>query len=237
MTDRLLVVEDDPDIIALLKVNLAELGLPIDYFSDGAQACHAALNNDYLLMLLDIMLPHVSGLEICRQVRHAKPEQAIIILTAKSSEIDHVVGLELGADDYMTKPFSIPELQARMRAQIRKAQCMAKYIQDKRHQRAIDDVLTYKTLSVFPSQRKVILDDTILELTATEFDLLHHLMAHAGQVFSRNQLLESVWGYTHSGYEHTVNSTMNRLRGKIEHNPTHPQFLQTVWGVGYKFNA
>lgn len=237
MTDRLLVVEDDQDIIALLKVNLAELGLPIDYFSDGALACQAALNNDYILMLLDIMLPNVNGLDICRQVRQAKPEQAILMLTAKSSEVDRVLGLELGADDYLTKPFSIPELQARMRAQIRKAQCMAKHIVENKHNVTKHDVLISEALHVYPSQRKVQLGDTTIELTATEFDLLHHLMVHAGQVFSRNQLLESVWGYTHSGYEHTVNSTMNRLRSKIEDNPTQPHYLQTVWGVGYKFNA
>lgn len=237
MNDRLLVVEDDPDIIALLKVNLAELGLPIDYFSDGQQARDAALANHYTLMLLDIMLPNVSGLDICREVRQAKPEQAIIMLTAKSSEVDRVLGLELGADDYMTKPFSVPELQARVRAQIRKAQIMAKHLQSSVSMDTPDDTLTAGDLSISPNQRSVLLKQQSIELTATEFDLLHHLMAHAGQVFSRNQLLESVWGYTHSGYEHTVNSTMNRLRGKIEENPTSPQYLQTVWGVGYKFNA
>ena len=237
ISDRLLIVEDDPDIITLLKVNLTELGLPIDVYSDGQLACEAALNNDYILMLLDIMLPNVSGLDICRQVRQAKPQQAIMMLTAKGSEIDRVLGLELGADDYMTKPFSIPELQARVRAQVRKAQFMAHHLIDSQQRESAKQVHTCGELSVYPAQRKVSIGNTTVELTATEFDLLQHLMAHAGQVFSRNQLLESVWGYTHSGYEHTVNSTMNRLRNKIERDPTQPQYLQTVWGVGYKFNA
>lgn len=234
MVDRVLIVEDDPDISVLLQVNLAELGYPIDHFSDGKEAYQAALGNDYIIMLLDITLPSMSGLDICREIRQAKPHQSIIMLTAKNSETDHVLGLELGADDYMTKPFSIPELQARVRAQLRKTA----YLKSRLAEPLVNKVqatITVGELSIYPEQHKVSVAEQDIELTATEFELLHYLITHQGQVFSRAQLLESVWGYTHSGYEHTVNSTMNRLRGKIEPIPESPKYIHTVWGVGYKF--
>jgi len=234
VVDKVLIVEDDLDIATLITVNLIELGLSIDHFDDGQAGCKAALENDYCLVLLDVMLPLMNGLDICRTVREKKPEQAIIMLTAKNSETDRVLGLELGADDYMTKPFSIRELQARVRAQIRKAHLIQQAGQSSS---LPTTVISSAELMINQQTRAATRNGVHLELTATEFDLLYHLMGHPNQVFSRTQLLESVWGYQHSGYEHTVNSHINRLRAKIESNATEPQYVQTVWGVGYKFNS
>lgn len=234
MIDNVLVVEDDLDIATLIKVNLTELGLNIDHFADGQEGCTAALEKDYSLILLDVMLPSMNGLDICRKVRDNKPEQAIVMLTAKNSETDRVLGLELGADDYMTKPFSIRELQARVRSQIRKAHLIKEASQ---HHSEPSNIINSGELTINQQTREAHKNGHVLDLTATEFDLLYHLMGHPNQVFSRTQLLESVWGYQHSGYEHTVNSHINRLRSKVENDATDPQYVQTVWGVGYKFNT
>lgn len=232
--DKVLIVEDDLDIATLITVNLSELGLSIDHHADGQAGLNAALNNDYTLVLLDVMLPSLGGLDICRKLRERKPEQAIIILTAKNSETDRVLGLELGADDYMTKPFSIRELQARVRSQIRKAHLLLNIQQ----QPAVpQEFIEQGNIRINQQTRQVLCNKVSVELTATEFDLLFHLMKHPNQVFSRAQLLESVWGYHHSGYEHTVNSHINRLRAKVEIDAAKPDHVQTVWGVGYKFNT
>lgn len=233
MSDSILVVEDDLDIADLIRVNLSELGINIEHIVSGEKGLSAALNKHFDLMLLDVMLPGVNGLDICREVRAKKPEQAIIMLTSKNSETDRVLGLELGADDYMTKPFSVRELQARVRAQLRKVHMLAQIRQPTESE---SNALNIGQLCIDTKQHKVTLENDSLELTATEFDLLLYLAKHPNQVFSRAQLLESVWGYHHSGYEHTVNSHINRLRAKIEHDATNPVVVQTVWGVGYKFN-
>lgn len=232
--DKVLVVEDDLDIATLIKVNLSELGLIVEHCNDGQEGIHAALSHDYSLVLLDVMLPSLGGLDICRKLREQKPEQAIIMLTAKNSETDRVLGLELGADDYMTKPFSIRELQARVRSQIRKAHVLSLAQQQPVSPQCI---IEQGQLTINQQTRQVYKDALVLDLTATEFDLLFHLMKHPNQVFTRAQLLESVWGYQHSGYEHTVNSHINRLRAKVETNAADPDYVQTVWGVGYKFNV
>ncbi|MEP1448594.1 MAG: response regulator transcription factor [Paraglaciecola sp.] len=234
MPDSVLLVEDDQDIAELIRVNLLELGVETIVQDQGNKALKMALENDYSLLILDVMLPEVSGLDICRQVREQKPSQAIIMLTAKNSETDRVLGLELGADDYVTKPFSVRELQARVRSQLRKVHVLeaanAPDIADD------NNALVIGELHINQRNHQVVFQESELELTATEFELLHHLASHPNQVFSRSQLLESVWGYHHSGYEHTVNSHINRLRAKIEQDATSPQIVQTVWGVGYKFN-
>lgn len=232
--DKVLVVEDDHDIATLITVNLTELGLSIDHYSDGQEGLSAALNNEYALVLLDVMLPSLGGLDICRKLRDRKPEQAIIMLTAKNSETDRVLGLELGADDYMTKPFSIRELQARVRSQIRKAHLLSSIQQQPA---TPQQFIEQGNIRINQQTREVLCNRVSVDLTATEFDLLFHLMKHPNQVFSRAQLLESVWGYQHSGYEHTVNSHINRLRAKVEVDAANPEYVQTVWGVGYKFNT
>jgi two-component system alkaline phosphatase synthesis response regulator PhoP len=234
MPDSVLLVEDDSDIAELIRVNLLELGVVTIVQEQGDKALQMALDNDYSLLILDVMLPGVSGLDICRQVREQKQSQAIIMLTAKSSETDRVLGLELGADDYITKPFSVRELQARVRSQLRKVHVLeAANIVN-----ITDDngPLVIGALYINQKNHQVVFQEKELELTATEFELLHHLASHPNQVFSRSQLLASVWGYHHNGYEHTVNSHINRLRAKIEEDATSPQIVQTVWGVGYKFN-
>jgi len=234
MSDSVLLVEDDSDIAELIRINLVELGVTTTVQNQGGKALQMALDNDYSLLILDVMLPGVSGLDICRQVREQKPSQAIIMLTAKSSETDRVLGLELGADDYITKPFSVRELQARVRSQLRKVHVLDAASSD--HVGQDNGALVIGALHINQKNHQVIFQENELELTATEFELLHHLASHPNQVFSRSQLLESVWGYHHSGYEHTVNSHINRLRAKIEQDATSPQIVQTVWGVGYKFN-
>ncbi|WP_158965926.1 response regulator transcription factor [Paraglaciecola sp. L3A3] len=234
MTDKVLVVEDDNDIANLIRVNLLEIGIEIEHEMNGQLALQKAIDSHYSLLLLDIMLPGMSGLDICRQIRDKKPEQAIIMLTAKNSETDRVLGLELGADDYMTKPFSVRELQARVRSQLRKVHFLQQATQDQGT--SSEKTLKIGRLSIDQQTHQVMLAEQILDLTATEFELLYHIASHPNQVFSRSQLLESVWGYHHSGYEHTVNSHINRLRAKIELDATAPQIVQTVWGVGYKFN-
>jgi two-component system alkaline phosphatase synthesis response regulator PhoP len=233
MTDRILIVEDDLDIANLMRVNLLELGVEIDHQTDGQLALTQALENDYSVILLDVMLPNMNGLDICRQIRDKRPMQIIIMLTSKNSETDRVLGLELGADDYMTKPFSVRELQARVRSQLRKVHVLQQsHVPSPQESEA----LCIGTLRIEQKNHQVFLAEQELVLTATEFELLHHLANHPGQVFSRSQLLESVWGYHHSGYEHTVNSHINRLRAKLEKDATSPKIVQTVWGVGYKFN-
>lgn len=235
MNYKILTVEDEPDIAELIRVNLIELGADITICSDGRQALDVALTNDFDVIILDVMLPSMSGLDICRTLRQQKPAQAILMLTSKDSETDRVLGLELGADDYMSKPFSVRELQARVRAQLRKVD-LVHQLEEKSVNDDVAEQVAFGQFTINAQTRSVKRGREFLELTATEFDLLFYIAKRPGQVFTRNQLLESVWGYTHSGYEHTVNSHINRLRAKIEFDAAQPKIVQTVWGVGYKFN-
>jgi len=241
--DSVLIVEDEQDIATLIQVHLTELDLNAEICGDGKQALTKAISQDYQLIILDVMLPSINGLDICREVRAAKPLQSILMLTSRTSETDRVLGLELGADDYMTKPFSIRELQARVRSQLRRVHCIAQTAQavalstssskedEQRNATCIGQLM------IDHRYHQVSHKQQIIELTSTEFELLSFLGKHPDQVFSRSQLLDSVWGYHHSGYEHTVNSHINRLRNKLEQNSAQPQIIQTVWGVGYKLNS
>jgi two-component system alkaline phosphatase synthesis response regulator PhoP len=231
MKDKILIVEDELDIATLIQVHLTELDLDSDICGDGNQALKMAQDGDYQLVMLDVMLPGISGLDICRALRSAKPLQAILMLTSRTSETDRVLGLELGADDYMSKPFSVRELQARVRTQLRRVHALKKSVDQP------PTITRIGELSIDHSRHSVSYKNTSIELTSTEFDLLSFLGKHPDQVFSRAQLLDSVWGYHHSGYEHTVNSHINRLRNKLEQDSANPQIIQTVWGVGYKFNS
>ena len=227
---RILVVEDDPDISHLLDIHLRDLAFEVDIVHNGIDGLNRASNHDYLLIVLDLMLPGLDGLEVCRQLRSHLNNTPVLMLTAKSSELDRVLGLELGADDYLTKPFSIMELQARVKAILRRVDMFAKQLTTGR-----DEVIQVQSLRIDVSSRNVFIDELPVELTAREFDLLLHFARHPGRVYSRSQLLDQVWGYQHEGYEHTVNSHINRLRKKIEKDPQQSQYIETVWGVGYRF--
>ena len=227
---RILVVEDDPDISHLLEINLKDIAFQVDVVNNGVDGLNRASNHDYQLIVLDLMLPGMDGLELCRRLRSQAINIPVLMLTARSSELDRVLGLELGADDYLTKPFSIMELQARVKAILRRVELSAR-------QRAAnpDEKIEAQSLVIDVSRRTVYIGGQLVELTAKEFDLLLHFARHPGRVYSRGQLLDHVWGYSHNGYEHTVNSHINRLRKKLENNPQREQYIETVWGVGYRF--
>lgn len=230
MEKSILVIEDDQDINNLITMNLRDQRYRVEACNDGGRGLKLALNGSYDAIVLDITLPRIDGLEICRQLRANNIITPILMLTARDSEADRVVGLEMGADDYLTKPFSIRELQARVKAILRRSD-MSQGISTSEK-----GVMNYDGLIINASKRTVILHDKNVELTSTEFDLLWHLAKQPGLVFSRSQLLDSVWGYQHSGYEHTVNSHINRLRNKLEYDPSMPTYILTIWGVGYKFS-
>jgi DNA-binding response OmpR family regulator len=223
-----LIIEDDEDIAKLVKLQLEELSCGVKLAYDGTVGLAEAESKPYDLVILDLMLPGVDGLEICRRIRARSRYTPILMLTSKSSELDRVLGLEMGADDYLTKPFSVMELAARVKAILRRVEALGSA-------RAEQRVIDAGEMRIEVDKREVRVAGAAVELTAREFDLLLHFAENPGRVFTRSQLLDRVWGYSHSGYEHTVNSHINRLRAKIERNPNQPEYIQTVWGVGYKF--
>jgi DNA-binding response OmpR family regulator len=232
MAKRILVIEDNADIARLVMVNLRSKQLQVDHAADGGAGLDMARTGKYDLLILDLMLPQVDGLDICRTLRNEQLFTPVLMLTARTSELDRVLGLEVGADDYLTKPFSVPELVARVNAMLRRAW---QYQSAPDRQDAAP--LCFGALCIDPDRRLVTINGRNIELTAREFDLLWHFASHPERVFSRGQLLDSVWGYGHAGYEHTVNSHINRLRAKIETDPARPCYVITVWGVGYRFSA
>ena len=234
MTRRVLVIEDDPDIGRLITLQLAELDCEARLVADGVSGLAEAQEGRYDLVVLDLMLPRLDGLQICRRLRAAEQHTPILMLTAKSSELDRVLGLELGADDYLTKPFSMLELAARLKGMFRRAEQLAAAKVAAAAPQA-KEMIEVAGLSIDLQRHEARVGGRPVELTAKEFELLAHFARSPGRVFTRTQLLDQVWGYSHSGYEHTVNSHINRLRNKIERDPANPDFIQTVWGVGYKF--
>lgn len=228
---QILIVEDERDIASLLALHLNDANFDVSLAADGHEGMQLAFSQKWDLIILDIRLPGVDGLTICRALRREMAYIPILMLTSKSSELDRVLGLELGADDYVTKPFSVSELVARVKAIFRRIESV-----EKRYPGGAE-FLSIGDLTIDTSGREVKKNATHLPLTAREFDLLLHFARHPGQVFSRAQLLDSVWGYGHEGYEHTVNSHINRLRSKIESDPAKPELIVTCWGVGYKFDA
>ncbi len=229
MNRQILVIEDERDIAQLLELHLRDLG-EVATAGDGATGLARAREGSWDLIVLDLRLPQVDGLEVCRQIRSREDYTPILMLTSKSSELDRVLGLEMGADDYLTKPFSILELMARAKAIFRRMEAAEHHVTEKNEAR-----IDIGELSIDGDRREVSVAGNNVELTAKEFDLLTHFARHPGKVYSRAQLLDSVWGYGHDGYEHTVNSHINRLRAKVEPNPADPRYIVTVWGVGYKF--
>lgn len=230
MPKKILIIEDNRDLARLLETHLRDLSFQVDLTFDGLAGVAKAQADVYDLIILDLMLPGLDGMEICRRLRRNPPYIPILMLTAKSSEMDRVVGLEIGADDYVTKPFSIPELLARVKAILRRVEELSEGVRE-----SIPAVIEAGDLLIDPAGRKATIKDRTLVLTAKEFDLLLHFAGNPGKVYTRSQLLDMVWGYGHDGYEHTVNSHINRLRAKIEKNSAHPDYILTVWGVGYKF--
>lgn len=228
---QFLVVEDNYDIANLVSMHLKDLGAEVQLASDGNVGLSLAQKKRFDLIILDLMLPGIDGLEICRRLRGSDNNTPILMLTAKSAELDRVVGLEMGADDYLPKPFSVRELVARAKAILRRAET-----RNTSSANTGAESLHAGDLFLDQTKRRVTIAGKAIDLTAREFDLLWHFATHPGQVFSRSQLLDSVWGYGHEGYEHTVNSHINRLRSKIEANPSSPIYILTVWGVGYKFS-
>jgi len=229
MPPHILVAEDQADIRDLLVMNLRGAGYQVAAVADGATALASQAEQRSDLLILDLMMPALDGLEVCKALRARGHGTPILMLTAKSTELDRVLGLELGADDYLTKPFSLAELLARVKALLRRAE-----MQRAAADTALPRMLRNGSLEIEPAKRLVRHGGAPVAFTALEFDLLLYFAQHPGHVFSRAQLLDAVWGYSHDGYEHTVTTHINRLRNKLEADPMHPQLILTVRGAGYK---
>ncbi|MBC8083905.1 MAG: response regulator transcription factor [Hymenobacter sp.] len=231
-TKRALIIEDDADIANLVRVNLRDIDCESEIAVDGPEGLRQATEGQFDMIILDIMLPGLNGIEVCRRIRARQVSTPIIMLTSKAEEIDKVLALDLGADDYLTKPFSVRELLARVKARLRRS------APDKEPGFAggVMSRFTLADLTLDTKLHRVTVGGKVVDLTAKEFDLLALLLRHPGRTYSRTQLLDLVWGYSYSGYEHTVNSHINRLRMKIERDAANPEYVLTVWGVGYKLN-
>ena len=227
----ILVAEDQADIRDLIVLNLRSAGYAVTAVADGVAALASQHERADNLLILDLMMPGMDGLEVCKALRARGIATPILMLTAKSTELDRVLGLELGADDYLTKPFSLAELLARVKALLRRADLLRAA---QAHAQAQPGSLRNGALEILPVKRQVRYRDVALDFTALEFDLLLYFAQHPGHVFSRAQLLNAVWGYTHDGYEHTVTTHINRLRAKLEADPMRPELILTVRGAGYK---
>lgn len=230
MNKKILIIEDDVEITNLVEINLEGEEFTLEKAFDGETGLSRAQTGTYDLIILDLMLPKLNGLDVCKKLRAANIQTPILMLTAKSEELDKVLGLELGADDYLTKPFSIRELLARIKANIRRVE-----VEHATQPPADNRPLRFDELEIDPWKRKVKLQGKPISLTPKEFELLKLFASNPGKAFSREELLDEVWGYKFKGYDHTVNSHINRLRNKIEEDPSNPHYLKTVWGVGYRF--
>lgn len=228
---RVLIIEDDKDIAELMSIHLNDLVCEIRHCVNGEAGLAMAIEESFDLIILDIMLPGIDGLEVCKRLRAREIITPVLMLTAKSEEIDKVLGLEIGADDYLTKPFSIREFVARVKAILRRQRILEKV-----GEQITSNTLRIENLVIEQDKRKVKLDGNRVELTPKEYDLLVLLATHPGKSYSREDLLNLIWGYEFSGYEHTVNSHINRLRSKIESDFSKPRYILTTWGVGYRFS-
>lgn len=229
---RVLIIEDDEQIVELLEIHLKDMDCQLDKALDGKEGLELALTGTFDLIILDLMLPSIDGLEICRRLRGKDIVTPILMLTAKAEEIDKIIGLEMGADDYMTKPFSVRELLARVKAMFRRIERFG----DQSLQILNSNIIKAGSLLIDNDKRKVTLQDKRIDLSPKEFELLNLLASHPGKSYSRTQLLSLIWGYEFEGYEHTVNSHINRLRNKIEPDLQNPKYILTTWGIGYRFN-
>lgn len=226
MAEKILVVDDEPILLKGLKFSLEQDDYQVEVAVDGLEAYEKIMNNDYDLVVLDLMLPEIDGLEVCRKVRETSMVP-IIILTAKGEDSSKVLGLEYGADDYLTKPFNILELKARIKAILRRVNVS--------ESSNATSVLVIGEFTINTLGRKVSIDGREINLTAKEFDLLLLLVINKDKVFSREELLETIWGYEYFGDVRTVDVHVRRLREKIETNSSQPEYILTKWGVGYYF--
>ena len=227
MARKVLVVDDEKLIVKGIRFSLEQDGMDVDCAYDGQEALDLIQKNEYDVVLLDVMLPVLTGFEVCQQVREFS-DVPIIMLTAKGDDMDKILGLEYGADDYITKPFNILEVKARIKAIIRRSNAGHSHDENPK-------LLTYDVLKVDCDSRRAYIDEKEFNLTAKEFDLLELLMVHPNKVYSREELLNTVWGYDYPGDVRTVDVHIRRLREKIENKPSDPKYIHTKWGVGYYF--
>jgi DNA-binding response OmpR family regulator len=230
MTNNVLVIEDEPELAAFIELQLTEIDCLVKLSFNGKAGLVEAQANRYDLIILGAAARGESALEICRRLRSNAYYPSILMLSSRASETERILALEIGADDYVSKPFSVLELVARVKAILRRVNAI------RAEMTAPKIIVRAGGMIIDSDKRSVTLDSRAVELTAKEFELLHHLAQNPGRVYTREQLLDFVWGYNHIGYEQTVNSHVNRLRGKIEKDPTNPVYVRTVWGVGYKFS-
>jgi two-component system alkaline phosphatase synthesis response regulator PhoP len=228
---RALIIEDDDRIFDLISMHLQDLGFEIEHAKEGPVGLQKALEKDHALIVLDLMLPKLDGFEVCKRIREKNINVPLLMLTARTEEIDKVLGLELGADDYITKPFGIREFIARVKALMRRVEVD----RGRGKKEAEEEILQAGSLVINCTNRTVQADGRQVDLTNKEYDLLELLARNPGRAFNRRQLLDTVWGYQYEGYNHTVNSHINRLRSKIEDDPSNPKYVQTLWGYGYRF--
>ena len=226
----LLVIEDDDNISTAIEEYFSRSGYTVTTAADGVAGVEAVVKARPDVVVLDLMLPKMDGLAVCKELRLKKPQMPIVMLTAKDDVVDKVLGLEMGADDYITKPFSLREVEARIKSVLRRARATAAAGD------GLDETpIVRGNLRVDPVRREVTIADRHVDLTPKEFDLLRLFAANPGRVFPRKYLLEKIWDYSYEGYDRTIDSHINRLRAKIEENPEKPQLVLTVWGIGYKF--
>jgi len=230
MNEQILLVEDDEAIADALRLHLEQAGFRLHHERDGLAAIEAVDRQRWDLVLLDLMLPGADGWDVCRHLRQKHPGVPVIMLSARSAEAHRVLGLELGADDYLAKPFSMLELVARVRALLRR-------IEQLRAQGSAPEAMHFGRFRLDTAERRLFDGDSAVALTHREYDLLSFLARHPGRTFGRDELLRRVWGSGFDGYEHTVNSHINRLRNKVEDDPREPKRIVTVWGVGYRFEV
>lgn len=226
MDKLILVVDDEAPIVDILKFNLTKAGYNVIAAYDGEEGLSLALTKKPDLILLDLMLPKMDGFDVCKKIRE-KLSVPIIMITARDEEVDKVLGLELGADDYITKPFSVRELTARVKANIRRTS---------QSEEVSDDVMHYGNLVINPARYEVQKNGKTIDLTLREFELIKYLAMQPGKMFTRETLLTKVWGYEYYGDMHTVDVTVRRLREKVEDDPSNPAYIMTKRGVGYYFN-
>ncbi|MDQ3257312.1 MAG: response regulator transcription factor [Acidobacteriota bacterium] len=227
----LLVIEDDENILTAINEYFTRAGYNVRTAEDGLAGVQAALNDRPDAIVLDLMLPKIDGLSVCRELREKAAYIPILMLTAKDDVVDKVLGLEMGADDYITKPFSLRELEARIKSVLRRVRAATRA-----EGTSEEAPIVRGRLRIDPAKREVSVGDRQVELTPKEFELLRLFASNPGRVFPRKYLLEKIWDYSYEGYDRTIDSHINRLRAKIEDNPETPQLVLTVWGIGYKFS-